>query len=273
MEKYLKKLLELKCHNEKYRKIYIQLIKHRKESPLTNEYTEEHHIFPSCLCDTDEEKKDKDNLVILSAREHYIAHALLCKFTKLKQMYSAYFFMTPNEFHTRRYSPKQSITYERLKKEQSILKSLAMTGDKHFNYGKTTPESTKKKQSQKLKGKPISKQHAEQIRRGLKQRYITNPELRGPNHGKVNSVESNRKNSEQNKKVIKTEDWNRKNQQQNTGRIHIANTITKERKRPPAEEANHLIHSQNGVWIKLATMKPIPDYSSIESIISSISES
>lgn len=38
-------------------------------------YYERHHIIPKCLGGTN----DKDNLVNLTAREHFIAHRLLCK--------------------------------------------------------------------------------------------------------------------------------------------------------------------------------------------------
>lgn len=274
MSKYLIEVKKLKCHNDKYLKIYCQLITKRiNEKPDESEYTENHHILPRSLCQTLDQENDKENLVKLSAREHFLAHALLCKFTKRKEMYDAFFFMMPNTSHKRRYKPKLQCTYEKLKRELCLLKSENMRGDKHFNYGKTQPEETKHKISKTLQGRKRPAEHAEASRKGQLQRYKDNPDLKGPNAGKKNSTEQNLKNSEQNKNVVKTEEWNMKNQQANTGRIHIANTITKERRRPFADEANELIRSQNGVWIKLATMKPIPDYSSIESIISSISES
>ena len=47
----------------------------RKED---NIYTEVHHILPRCLGGTD----DPDNLVILTYREHYLAHWLLTKIHK-----------------------------------------------------------------------------------------------------------------------------------------------------------------------------------------------
>jgi hypothetical protein len=46
------------------------------QEPLSHlEYSETHHILPKCLGG-----KDKNNLVKLTAKEHYIAHALLTKF-------------------------------------------------------------------------------------------------------------------------------------------------------------------------------------------------
>lgn len=63
-----------------YEKIYDALMQSRKL--LTREkgkgtYYELHHIKPKSLFP--ELKNDADNLVLLTSREHYLAHALLCK--------------------------------------------------------------------------------------------------------------------------------------------------------------------------------------------------
>lgn len=61
-----------------YQKVYTSLISKRKEFPLkkTKElYTELHHILPRCLGGSD----NKENLIRLTAREHFIAHRLLAK--------------------------------------------------------------------------------------------------------------------------------------------------------------------------------------------------
>ena len=63
----------------KYTKVYNNLIKKGKLRKLDksklNFYTEKHHIIPSCIGGND----DSDNLVLLTAREHFIAHWLLAK--------------------------------------------------------------------------------------------------------------------------------------------------------------------------------------------------
>lgn len=59
--------------------------KHRIKS--SEEYFEEHHIFPRSLFP--QYKKNKHNLVLLTAREHYIAHKLLCKIWPSRPMYAA----------------------------------------------------------------------------------------------------------------------------------------------------------------------------------------
>lgn len=65
-----------------YEKIYKSLIQKRKKYPAKKEhfYTENHHIIPRSINRSLE--RDPRNLVSLSAREHFIAHALLVKIYK-----------------------------------------------------------------------------------------------------------------------------------------------------------------------------------------------
>ena len=67
---------------EYYQKTYDSLIEKRRKFPLTKDkndpnyiYCETHHILPKCLGGSNEE----ENLVNLTAREHFIAHMLLVK--------------------------------------------------------------------------------------------------------------------------------------------------------------------------------------------------
>jgi hypothetical protein len=65
-----------------YRKIYFDLIAKAKSETKTRRkslgYFEGHHILPKSLGGTDK----PENLVNLTAREHFIAHALLIRFLK-----------------------------------------------------------------------------------------------------------------------------------------------------------------------------------------------
>lgn len=60
-----------------YARIYYKIIESRLTHPYEG-YTETHHIIPVCLGGAD----TKDNLVELSAREHFICHWLLVKMYK-----------------------------------------------------------------------------------------------------------------------------------------------------------------------------------------------
>lgn len=79
-----------------YQKIYKNLmlrakLENRKKTK-TGTYYEKHHIIPECLFKqrkrkgpkgfVDGDPEDKDNIVLLTAREHFIAHVLLYKIYK-----------------------------------------------------------------------------------------------------------------------------------------------------------------------------------------------
>ena len=61
----------------KYTKYYT-LLTNRARGRVLAEYTERHHIIPQSLGGSN----DKDNLVDLTAREHFICHWLLIKMTE-----------------------------------------------------------------------------------------------------------------------------------------------------------------------------------------------
>jgi hypothetical protein len=66
--------MELFLEN-KYSKYYFNIIENAKHRKLDNIYVEKHHIFPKSLGG----KNSKENLVILTAKEHFICHLLLVK--------------------------------------------------------------------------------------------------------------------------------------------------------------------------------------------------
>lgn len=99
-------------------------------------YYEKHHIIPHSLNGSDEEK----NLVLLTAREHFICHWLLVK--KFKQgtvernkMICAFWKMQlrPND-KSQRYI--NSSAYEKLKTEYSNFLRINQTGKNNSQYGK-----------------------------------------------------------------------------------------------------------------------------------------
>ena len=56
-----------------YKEFIDEILKTRGRFNCGEEYCERHHIVPKCLGGTDE----KDNLIDLFAREHFVAHKLL----------------------------------------------------------------------------------------------------------------------------------------------------------------------------------------------------
>ena len=64
-----------------YKKIYFQIIRNRRNNPLPEEeYGEVHHIIPRSFSGLD----TPENLICLSAREHFIVHFLLYKIYKYR---------------------------------------------------------------------------------------------------------------------------------------------------------------------------------------------
>jgi len=57
-----------------YRDHYDRLVNRAKNRKLDG-YVEKHHVLPKCLGGSD----DPENMVLLTAREHYVAHQLLVK--------------------------------------------------------------------------------------------------------------------------------------------------------------------------------------------------
>jgi hypothetical protein len=76
MREYINTMINwvIKIRHNKYSKWYEALIEKAKNRSIPKDtYTETHHIVPYCIS----KDNSKNNLVVLTAREHYIAHLLL----------------------------------------------------------------------------------------------------------------------------------------------------------------------------------------------------
>jgi hypothetical protein len=97
-----------------YKKIYGQIIERAKNRPLEG-YKEKHHITPRCMGGSD----DKENIVELTSREHFLCNMLLCEiYPKNKKLWYALFLMSINR-NKKDYNRYiiSSKTYERIKTE------------------------------------------------------------------------------------------------------------------------------------------------------------
>jgi len=119
-----------------YKKIYNQIIDNRKQNSLDeNEYGEWHHIVPKCLGGSD----DNDNLVRLSAREHFICHALLAEMyeygtNEWYKMNHAFMMMKSEGIGQSRYF--NSRLYEAKRKDFSEVMSKSQSGKNNSQYRK-----------------------------------------------------------------------------------------------------------------------------------------
>jgi hypothetical protein len=115
-----------------YSAIYNRIISNRKANPY-NGYVEEHHVIPRCLGGTDE----KNNLVKLRAKEHFICHLLLTRMcTKRSPEYYKVvhaFMMMKNAVHNERYISGHS--YEDLRVAYSIRMSELCSGSGNSQHG------------------------------------------------------------------------------------------------------------------------------------------
>lgn len=131
-----------------YKRIHDQIIDRAKSRTLPKDtYTERHHIVPRCLGGNN----SKDNLVQLTAREHYIIHWLLYKIHKTPKLAYAWHMMGIESPTTKRYN---SYTFEYARKISSTYSSILFSGSGNPMYNKTHSSEVKKKLSESKLGKP-----------------------------------------------------------------------------------------------------------------------
>jgi len=142
---------------DKYTRWYNQIVE-RARFRITEDYTETHHIQPRSLGGTD----DINNLVELTAREHFICHWLLVKMTTGEDHYkmlNALRMMRAEKHGQQRYETAiTSRVYESIKIEYSILQSERIRGEKNPMWNRTHTEEARKAISEKNTGKKLTEE-------------------------------------------------------------------------------------------------------------------
>ena len=132
----------------KYTKWYNQIIERAKHRVL-NDYTESHHIIPKSLGGFNA----PENLVNLTAREHFLCHWLLVKITTGEDHYkmlNALRMMRAEKKGQKRYKTKITTrVYERIKKEYAQLQSQRYSGENNPMYGDKFYRSNEGKKRQR----------------------------------------------------------------------------------------------------------------------------
>lgn len=148
----------------KYTTWYNNIINHATIRTLCSEiYTETHHILPRSLGGSN----DPENLVRLTAREHYICHHLLCYMTTGKsrsKMINAFWMMINVKSKDQdRYIKINSLSYEQIRIAYSNVARKRMLG-----HVKSPITLLKLSQSSKRNGGPSekTKRAAQQARIG-----------------------------------------------------------------------------------------------------------
>jgi hypothetical protein len=121
-----------------YQKIHDAIIERAKTRQLEG-YKERHHIIPRCMGGTN----NHENLVELTAREHYIVHKLLCAIHPHidKLHYALWRMMNPqNKNHNRSYNISSREYQNRRKIHQEKIRNIGL-----LNKGRVVTDKQKEK--------------------------------------------------------------------------------------------------------------------------------
>jgi len=157
----------------KYTKTYFNIIRSRQtlNRCKKDSYYESHHIIPRCLGGDNK----KTNLVLLTAKEHYICHLLLIKMTEGKarsKMCLGLKCLSQMKNHKQQRRPTSRM-FERFRIEANKAISdnhARLSGPANPQYGKPSPnrgvvmsDEQKKKISNALKGIERSETHKQNL--------------------------------------------------------------------------------------------------------------
>ena len=119
----------------KYSKLYYKITSNAKQR-ITEGYTELHHIIPQSMGGSN----DKENLVDLTAREHFICHWLLIKMTegkdRSKMLYALNGMKAENKYQQRYHTKITARVYEKYRIEHAHNHSETMKGKPAWNKGR-----------------------------------------------------------------------------------------------------------------------------------------
>jgi hypothetical protein len=208
-----------------YQKIYNQIIdKARSETRMKKSvvFYEAHHIIPKCLGGDGKtsEWKWHPNIILLTPREHFICHKLLCEiYPNQSKLIFAYWMMSnkpTRSSNTRNYNIGNR-EYERLRTKISELQHLNHIGTKRTDEtkrklsvaqrGKRSTDETKRKISDAQRGKPKSDETKRKMRLAKLGKSITEEHKQ-----KISNATKGRIFTEEHKQKIREAHLNKKNQ-------------------------------------------------------------
>lgn len=185
-----------------YRHVYMLIIEHAKsEQKLglrkkgNGEYYERHHILPKSLFPL--WTKRKENLVLLTFREHFFCHQLLTKIYPSSAMYAALFYMSAHKkCNSRQYEicRKACHDFNKSRSRESIL-AAAEKAHKTIKYRLENDESFKQNYIEAKR------------RAGLASNTVEAKSKRSKTRSKKSYIESYRKGFETLKNSDKYDSW------------------------------------------------------------------
>lgn len=192
----------------KYTKTYFEIINSRKSMLRfkKDSYFESHHIVPRCLGGNNK----KDNLVLLTAKEHYICHLLLIKMTENKarsKMCLGFKCLSQMKNHKQhRKTTSRMFEHFRLEANKAISENHAnVSGSNNPMFGRPSPNKgikmtneQKAKIKNSLTGRSLSESHKNNIKNNHWSKRGFQPHNKGKKTGSngsmwINNGESNLK--------------------------------------------------------------------------------
>ena len=165
--------LSINCVDISFLTLYMQLIRdaqalNRIKLPKNHPnyvYLESHHILPRCLYP--QYAKESQNLVLLTAREHFVAHYYLIHMFNSKDLDYAYWRMCTDK-------RGRQITAD----EYELGKQRAALRSSELNKGKCMTPETKQKLSDSLKGRKHSEETKKKIGEKHKGQHLSEQQKR-----------------------------------------------------------------------------------------------
>lgn len=182
-----------------YQAHYDRLVERARNRTLEG-YVERHHVVPRCMGGSD----DVSNIVVLTAREHFVAHQLLVKmYPSVGGLIAAVRFLTS----TRQGNPVTNRMYAWLRIRHATEMSRINKGKKMTpeqiakaaasHLGKKRSEETRKKISVAMSGKTWTSVQKESLKHGRQLQNQARKEAGIPHHnaGRTQSEEEKLKKS------------------------------------------------------------------------------
>jgi hypothetical protein len=160
-----------------YLKIYCNLIRKAENRVPPEDYTEKHHTFPKSIFG------NNSRIVVLTAREHYITHALLERVCikryglkdqrTIKMIHAHTLMKSKGKYYNSYLYNLAVIRKSEIMKGKKPYVMTEETKNKMSQYSKNRSEEHKKKLSEALKGKiphNYGKSHSEETKRKIGQK-------------------------------------------------------------------------------------------------------
>ncbi len=126
----------------------------RGRDKISGAIYENHHIMPKSLGGSD----DQSNMILLTPREHYIAHWLLWRIYRNKEMAFAFYCMVKMNKRTENVTSSRAYEEAKLARREFIIEN-----NKKYHTGKKISEKDKELTSQRFKNIPKSDEHRKKI--------------------------------------------------------------------------------------------------------------